>query len=575
MPLVFILFLSSLFSQFHTRCDDDGTRFNVSNLDFDTSYTSLTGHFIVHYDTTGSLSPSLSDYDESGAPDYIEEVALAAEAARLMLTDTDNGLGYIEEIPDPDGKYDIYINISDGSSLWGQVVPIDYRCSLNPNMVCTSLSCNDDSSCGVECGVCESVSSSSENDGATYMRLRRSYPSDMSQFCDNSNDLLWLTVGHEFFHSVQYAYKKNAVVSDNFYREFTSMWFENVFVPSCFDFLDFVDMSSSYSLFKHPERAFDASASSGHYGYSLTLYGHYLSTLVDTEGNENQINSTIMREVWENYGESSSTVFNALKSVLEHSYDITFIESWADFMSRIMFCGLFSNMINNDIYYHSGQAFINPPELDYHTFNNYSWQKNNEVIYSDRVNIYGFNALDGMSASAYLSSGNYISWYGEISSQSARDNISGSDNKQISNLSNSDKFFFLLGANNNPVSVDLSVDIEVSGCVDPYASNYNLNANTDEGNCEYLSEILSIYPNPVDLSSKNISISLVQSETSDLSIKIFDVSGRQIYSDQISVYGQGFQDISLDLLSSLSSGIYFVHIRHFNRAKTIKLINIK
>ena len=96
--LLFMLFLSSLSSQFHGRCGDDEYRLNVSNLDFDTSYTSLTGHFIVHYDTTGSLSPSLSDYDDSGAPDYIEQVALAAEAARTMLTDVENGLGYIEEI---------------------------------------------------------------------------------------------------------------------------------------------------------------------------------------------------------------------------------------------------------------------------------------------------------------------------------------------------------------------------------------------------------------------------------------------------------------------------------------------
>ena len=126
--------------------------------------------------------------------------------------------------------------------------------------------------CGEDCGECEAVSSS--HDGSSYIELRHNGYEGMSDSCDDSNDLLWLTVGHEFFHAVQHAYKKNASTTDRYYREFTSMWFEGVFVPACFDFLNFVDMHSSYSLFNHPEKAFDEEASNGYYGHIQGARNH-------------------------------------------------------------------------------------------------------------------------------------------------------------------------------------------------------------------------------------------------------------------------------------------------------------
>ena len=565
-----ILFIF-LFSTLYSRCPEDIGRYDVSDLDFETSYTSLSGHFIIHYDTTGINAPSLYDSDDSGISDYIEEVGIAAEAARFMLTDSESGLGYLEEIDDADGKYDIYIDINDGSSLWGQVIPINYTCSLDPNIVCSSLSCNDDDTCGENCGICESVDDAYE--GSSYMRLRRSYSSDISNFCDNSNDLLWLTVGHEFFHSIQHAYKKNSTSTDRFYREFTSMWFENIFVPSCFDFLDFVDMSSTYGLFNHPERGFDDNASSGHYGYSLALYGHYLSTLIDSKGIDDQLNSTIMREVWEDYKESSSTIFNSLKDVLEENYSVSFSTTWADFMSRNMFCGEFSGIDDNEIYYHTGQSLINSPSIDYYNFDNYIWD-NSLTLYDDRVNIYGFEALDGMTVNTNISDGDHIAWYGEISSQSFRDNVSDISIQTISGLSGQDKFFYLLSANNNSENIDLSIDIEVIGCTDPYALNYNSSANVDDESCEYQTEI-SIYPNPVNLSLNAINISLIQSETSEVNVEVFDLLGHSVYKQGFSIYGEGYHSISLGLMPYLSSGVYFLQVKHPHRAKTVKLINIK
>ena len=64
----------------------------------------------MHYNITGDDALTLlDDNDDNTVPDYIEQVALAADEARVMLTDSINGLGYLKEIDDAYGKYDIYM----------------------------------------------------------------------------------------------------------------------------------------------------------------------------------------------------------------------------------------------------------------------------------------------------------------------------------------------------------------------------------------------------------------------------------------------------------------------------------
>ena len=524
--LYFLIIIAFIYTQDRHRCPEEIERDERPVLE--TFYQSPSGHFLIHYDTSGDNVPNLLDENLNTIPDYIEEVALAADSARYVLTEE---MGYIQENDDSDGQYDIYI-LELSSSLWGVT---QY-----------------------------------ESEGGSFIKIRNNYDG-MSDFCNNLNDLLWLTVGHEFFHAIQYSYRSSS--NDSYFRELTSMWFENIFVPGCYDFLDFVDMSSS-SLFNKPNEAFDHTTSAS-YGYSLALYAHYLSTLVDSKGLDDQLNSTIMREVWEEY-QSGSTVFSSLKNVLEENYQVSFSHTWADFMSRNMFSGEFSSMEDNDIYYHEGLALIDSPDIDYENFfNSFNWNINNETLNNDRVSIYGFEALDGISGTASFSSGDYISWYGEISDESSRDEISGVSTYQISNLFNSDKFFFLFSTENNSESIDITVDIDVYGCIDKTASNYNSSATIDDGSCEYSNQILSIYPNPIDLGSSALYIELVQSETSKVNIEIFNLSGKSIYQRNFSVYGEGTHEISLGLMSNLASGVYFVHIKHLDSTEILKFVNIK
>ncbi len=191
-----IFVFSFLFSHDKMRCPIEITRDERPVLE--DSYESPTGHFLIHYDISTENSPSLLDLNQNNIPDYIEQVAMAADSSRYVLTEQ---MGFIQETNDEDGIYDIYV-LDLSTNLWGQT---QY-----------------------------------ESGGSTFIKIRNSYQG-MSNFCEDSNQLLWLTVAHEFFHAIQYSYK--ASFNDSYFRELSSMWFENIFVPNCFDFLDFVDMS--------------------------------------------------------------------------------------------------------------------------------------------------------------------------------------------------------------------------------------------------------------------------------------------------------------------------------------------
>ena len=110
----------------------------------------------------------------------------------------------------------------------------------------------------------------------------------------------------------------------------------------------------------------------------------------------------------------------------------------------------------------------------------------------------------------------------------------------------------------------------VFGCTDSEAFNYNFDANTDDGSCEYDSSInelnnyFTIFPNPAN---NLINIEFNQS-SEDVSIVIFNNLGKlvnEVYKGNI----QNNQTISIKL-DRLSPGIYVIHAIH--PTSTIKQI---
>jgi len=276
--LLGILFLSLVFArrdclQFAPR-DVLG---RTMRPDKDTLAISPSGHFYIHFDTTGSAAPDLTDSDGNGIPDYVDEVGIIADSARHVLV---NIMEWVEEPFDGEGGYDIYI-MSYAAGVYGY----NYK----------------------------------ENGNTSYLQIDNDYVGFNSKFDLDPLEIMRITVGHEFFHAIQWGYEEN-LGSNKYFYEMTSMWFEDILIPDGNDYLD----GWADDLLDDPSADIDDTGN----GYELALFGHYLSSFLDPKGIDTAKNSTIIREMWERYGSTNSNAFYAVEYVLENNYDISFIETW-------------------------------------------------------------------------------------------------------------------------------------------------------------------------------------------------------------------------------------------------------
>jgi len=273
---------------------------------------SATGHFYIHYDTTGNAAPDLTDSNNNDVPDFVDEVGIIADSARHVLIDI---LGYNEEPFDGEGGYDIYI-MSYSAGVYGY----NYK----------------------------------ETGATSYIQIDNDYEGYDSIFNLTPLQIMRISVGHEYFHGIQWGYEENLLNNAYFY-EMTSMWFEDVLIPDGNDYLDgWVE-----PLLNNPTLDFNNIGN----GYELGLFGHYLSSFLDYKGIETAKNSTIIREMWERYGSTYSNAFSAVKYVLENNYGKSFIEAWADFISRNLYNGT-----DESYYYYADQALIDPIDIDLQYF---------------------------------------------------------------------------------------------------------------------------------------------------------------------------------------------------------------
>ena len=276
--------------------------------DKDTLAISPSGHFYIHFDTTGSAAPDLTDSDGNGIPDYVDEVGIIADSARHVLV---NIMEWVEEPFDGEGGYDIYI-MSYAAGVYGY----NYK----------------------------------ENGNTSYLQIDNDYVGFNSKFDLDPLEIMRITVGHEYFHGIQWGYEEN-LGSNKYFYEMTSMWFEDILIPDGNDYLD----GWADDLLDDPSADIDDTGN----GYELALFGHYLSSFLDPKGIDTAKNSTIIREMWERYGSTNSNAFYAVEYVLENNYDISFIETWIDFISRNLYNGIYENM-DNPFYYYIDQSIVDP-----------------------------------------------------------------------------------------------------------------------------------------------------------------------------------------------------------------------
>ena len=482
--LSILLFLySNTADLFANRCLDDNTQFRERpDLDYSQECVNTSGtvDFMIHYDTLGSFAIDEKDIDENGIPDYIDLICQGADSVKKVLNIE---MGYLEEYDDTDDIYDIYIDIdNDGSSsLWGQHV----------------------------------------SDGiGSYIRMRDSYEG-MSERCSSEKDKVWLTIAHEFFHAIQKRYNSNA---QSYFKEMTSMWFEAVFVPSCYDFLDFVE--SSGGIFQNPERNFNHQISAS-WGYSLSMYPHYLS---------HSLGEDIMKVIWEDY--NSGAAFLSLQETLEEQ-GTTFANTWIDFMSSNIYNSALS--ADHDIYYHPSQADSEPIKttlLDYKDYENLG----NIELDNESVSIISFDVARQSNINIDHSFSNFIGRHSILSS-----NQNNSDIVDVSSQSTVTHEF-------NPL--DTSLELHLINAINSDTESY-----MDFTFSQTPIQFQSLYPNPSDGDYIRLLLDLDR-YYSDIRISVYNMLGQVVNEIEIGSLVQGEHDISMHpyIDERFPSGVYAMKI---------------
>lgn len=263
----------------------------------DTYAISPSGHFYVHYFLSGQDAPDPEDMDANGVPDYIDQVGIMADSIRHVLVDV---MGYDPEQPDSDGIYDIYTsNRAPGS--YGVTTP--------------------------------------ESPSGSYIQIDNDFST--GYYIPGINTMR-LTIAHEFFHAIQLGYRID-IADNRFFYEMSSTWIEDVVVPDGDDYVYWV-----WDFFDRPWININETD-----GYSIALFGHYLSRIVD--GYQDETGSSIIRGMWECFDHAGNTALACMMDVLEEDYNSSLAEAWVNWNSSNCFNGWAPSL-----YYYEDQA-ITPP----------------------------------------------------------------------------------------------------------------------------------------------------------------------------------------------------------------------
>ena len=527
--ILFIILLSYTFCNVEShRCNfANHLAFQVSRTrpNLDTSIISSTGHFKIHYDTTGIDAPIMIDDDNNNIPDYVQEVAIIADSSRKVIVDI---MGFNPEPNDDDGIYDIYIE-DRGVGSYG------FNALEN------------------------------QQTGSTYIVIDNEY--EESDYYIPGINTMRLTVAHEFFHAVQRSYRIMPSSSTLFLYEMSSTWIEDVIVPDGDDYIYWVD-----NFFENPYIDIDDTD-----GYSIALFGHYLTQVIEQE--ENQMSSSIIREIWENF-ENINDGHSSINNVLT-TYNSSFTESWTNFCARNLFNGKYTDM-NNPVYYYIDQINTDPIETNPVLLNQN--QNINDIIINDKsiAPIKSFT-FDNFYTLEHYSS---ISDYYDLMLVDKYDNINidivDIDNIFSYNIFPNDKVHFLYSGYNNSELLDIEILLEECDINNPPQGFCDCNGNIiDEcgicsGNNACFPSILNLsktYPNPFNYI---LNIEYEIPSNTQVLISAYDINGKliQIISNEIQKGREAPYSITWNT-TKLSSGVYIINLLTNSNSVSKKVTLVK
>ena len=270
----------------------------------DTYSVSPSGNFYIHYNLEGPDSPSQLDEDSNGIPDYVDEVGIASDFVENILVNT---LNFLPIIHDDDQKYDIYIQDM-GQGYYG----VNYL----------------------------DIDSLGNNTGSTYIVIDNEY--EENEYYTTGIEAMKITVAHEYFHAIQRSYRTQFNSETLYLYEMSSTWIEDVIYP---DIDDYIDSGWLFSFYNNPEQNISETD-----GYSIALYAHYLTSVIE---GENNLESSIIKEIWQQFSIVNDAHYS-INTILTNNYSTTFMNTWLDFCTRNLYNGYYDNM-DNSFYYYNDQ----------------------------------------------------------------------------------------------------------------------------------------------------------------------------------------------------------------------------
>ena len=280
-----------------------------SRPDMDTYSVSPSGNFYIHYNLEGPDSPSQLDEDFNGIPDYVDEVGIASDFVENILVNT---LNFSPIIHDEDQKYDIYIQDM-GQGYYG----VNYL----------------------------DIDSLGNNTGSTYIFIDNEY--EENEYYTTGIEAMKITIAHEYFHAIQRSYRAQFNSETLYLYEMSSTWIEDVIYP---DIDDYIDSGWLFSFYNNPEQNISETD-----GYSIALYAHYLTSIIE---GENNLESSIIKEIWEQFA-TVNNAHSSINTVLVNNHSTTFMDTWLEFCTRNLYNGYYDNMDNN-FYYYNDQINATP-----------------------------------------------------------------------------------------------------------------------------------------------------------------------------------------------------------------------
>jgi hypothetical protein len=214
-------------------------------------YPSPGGHFAIHYATSGTNAPDLTDNDGDGVPDWVETVAATFENVYAVEV---GQMGYRPPVTVSSAPYDVYLEDLSAQGVYG---------FTNDNTAITTTSFTS----YIEIDKSFSASIYVNQPGGPYTPLQS----------------LQITAAHEFHHAIQYSYND---YFDVWYAEATSTWMEDEVYDSVnqlYVYLTHYVQNSSLSL------DIPTSVSTGG-GYSRWLFNRYLAE---------QYSGQVIKDYWE------------------------------------------------------------------------------------------------------------------------------------------------------------------------------------------------------------------------------------------------------------------------------------